>query len=288
MESNMSADRHASLRKARQAFTLVELLVVIGIIALLISILLPALNKARENAKTVQCASNLKNIGLAMKMYSNDNTNIVPPGETFGMPAYRGTGVLIGNPNVPFWSWGERLWDTGYLRHTARKPLQPQDGKEDVHMPSQARGTVYSCPVVEYAADGVNPGDFDFTKCYRYTCEASPTMNVDGTETTGRPSDGSYFRIPRTIRWNYLRDDKIIMADAASSAEGTFINPASSSGVKNRHNNGANFLFGDLHVEYSKEYKNATHNSSTQTLKENFIKWWDHGYGQPVDLLDNY
>src|SRR5690606_25937103 len=60
-------------RPARAAFTLVELLVVIGIIALLIGILLPTLSRAREAGNTAKCLSNLRNMALGAVMYANDN-----------------------------------------------------------------------------------------------------------------------------------------------------------------------------------------------------------------------
>src|ERR1700745_359070 len=86
LEIWMTNSNRAAVRRRAGGFTLVELLVVIGIIALLIGILLPALSKAREQSKRTACLANLRTLGHAFTLYANTYKdrlpNETPPGTT--------------------------------------------------------------------------------------------------------------------------------------------------------------------------------------------------------------
>jgi len=92
--------------RKRNGFTLVELLVVIGIIAVLISLLLPALSKAREQAQRTKCLSNLHTAGLALNIYANENHQ--------RLPAFKGGGTWLWD--LPY-DTRDAIMSHGHERH---------------------------------------------------------------------------------------------------------------------------------------------------------------------------
>lgn len=105
-------------KRSEHPFTLIELLVVIAIIAILASMLLPALNSAREQARSTSCTNNLKQLGLALTFYSNDFNDVACP-----MRDNQRWGGIV---------WNRMLWNAKYINSFSllRCPSQTQFEEE--------------------------------------------------------------------------------------------------------------------------------------------------------------
>jgi prepilin-type N-terminal cleavage/methylation domain-containing protein len=132
-------------RRPREAFTLVELLVVIGIIALLVGILLPALNKARKAANETQCMSNIRQLCLAMNLYTDANQGFIPGDGGDGSQSVPVTECDASNGATAYLTWDDpSLW------WNALPPMLSLPAYNDMQLANTVPGpnskSVFVCP----------------------------------------------------------------------------------------------------------------------------------------------
>src|SRR5262245_49416691 len=138
----MISSSPASRAFFRRGFTLIELLVVIAIIAVLIALLLPAVQKVREAAARMKCANNLKQIALALHSYHDANQMFPPQDRTATVPP-----CPAANNNF---KWG---WGTDILPYVEQSALHTQLQPDGCNMPPpttqpllQTRLSIFRCP----------------------------------------------------------------------------------------------------------------------------------------------
>jgi prepilin-type N-terminal cleavage/methylation domain-containing protein/prepilin-type processing-associated H-X9-DG protein len=272
--ANMIPKRSDATRTGgRTGFTLIELLVVIAIIAILASMLLPALARAKAKAKTTQCLSNMKQLQLCWQMYTDDNNDLVPLNGPAPTPGPGGNGL----PN----SWIEGGGTDPALPNIAKGVLYPYNKSIALYAcPANTRQITFpQDPPAHFAPwDGPQARTVSMNYPLGGFTGSVPVGGIllNGARSVRRLTDIKPPTSPGPSKMIVFVDENEFSLDDADFAvsvvggphDGTWWNLPGS-----RHSNGTTFSFADGHAEYWK-----WHGTAVLTFK---------GYFQAADSSDD-